>query len=536
MVAGLVVQIILFDLSERQFIIKYIKIECHQDLISLITKKIIEKNEINDFVVDDKNKKKIKYKDTSLINELIINCGDLINKYTTKLENEKNRKLYFNLENKFEKLNENLNPNNYNKIVNIQKNEKSYYEESSKNANNKTIVLGDIKNLLFKNNKINLNKANNNNINMNTTHLNNTINDKSYNLRGMNLNQSLSISPNKNISSFRNIIKNIKPKYNNFFNSPPSYKSSNKFSSKLKDILPEYMNSSNGFQENDTNNQNGNGLYNVEISYNSIVNIKENDSIINENTAININKDSTNTNKKFKNNTTANYELIKLPKLDEIIINSLSDEDYYLYNQIIEFLSIEYNSLNNQINSIKNKSINEQLYSIKESIYFIKYKKIFEKIYNIENEKGQNLFNELLVSKNNLDTIKNECDILFNDINSGQYNLENITEIFNNILDKIEIYKYNNIHNYEKTNQTLLYNNHSNEIKKNESQPNKNLNNINLFEDKKERKEHTNFFDFYNSYNPSKLSKKFNNTFTHRFFNFKKNNADLKFKLVSHDL
>ena len=491
----------------------------------------MEKNTIEDFIIDDENRKKIKSKDNSLINELIINCGELKNKYSNKFENEKNKKLFINLDDKFKKINENQNPNNYKKIINTQKNEKSYYDQSSKNDINKTIVLGDIKNLLFKKNHNNLNETNNV-INMNTTHLNNSINDKTYNLREGTLNISSSISPKKNINSIRNNSNNKQYTHNNLLGSPLSYNSNYKFSDKVD----KNMNSSNDFQPNYSNNRYEKRLYNMNINDNSIINIKGNNSIVNENKYVNNNNVSINTNKKFKNNTTPNYELIKLPKLDDIIINSLSDENYYLYNQIIEFLSIEYNSLNNQINSIKNKSINEQLYSIKESIYFIKYKKIFEKIYNIENEKGQNLFNELLVSKNNLDTIKNECDILFNDINSGQYNLENITEIFNNILDKIEIYKYNNIHNYEKTNKTLLYNNHSNEIKKNESQPNKNLNNINLFEDKKERKEHTNFFDFYNSYNPSKLSKKFNNTFTHRFFNFKKNNADLKFKLVSHDL
>ena len=162
----------LYDLSERQFVMKHLNIEFYKDLILLLTKKIIENNTIGDFIIDNENQRNRKSKDTPLINELIIDCEDLINKYSTKFENQKNQKLFNNLENKFKKLKQ----NNYNS----QRNEKSYYEQSSKNYVNQTILLGDIKNLLFKNNnKSNLNKTHNF-ININNTIMINHLFQKKY--------------------------------------------------------------------------------------------------------------------------------------------------------------------------------------------------------------------------------------------------------------------------------------------------------------------------------------------------------------------
>ena len=532
----------LYDLSERQFVMKHLNIEFYKDLILLLTKKIIENNTIGDFIIDNENQRNRKSKDTPLINELIIDCEDLINKYSTKFENQKNQKLFNNLENKFKKLKQ----NNYNS----QRNEKSYYEQSSKNYVNQTILLGDIKNLLFKNNnKSNLNKTHN------FININNTINDKSFIPKEIHLNQSSSLSTNKNISRFRNLSNVMQQKPNNLFKSPPTCKS-NKSSNKFTNIFRENMNSSNRFDsyEKRLYNINDNSIINYKGNINSNENIKENrnnyinddsvnnnNKINNENIYKNMNNDSINNNKINNENKFVNYELIKLPKLNENILSNISDENYYLYNKILDFLSNEFHSLNILINNIKNKSINQKLYSIKESIYFNKFKNIFEQIYNIENEKSQDLFNKILISKNNLDNIKNECDILFNDINSGQYNLDNIRENFNNILQKIEIYKNNNIEKYNNINsgninQVNLNNNDLYGLKKNESKQNHFLKHNNFIEEKKDNIKNRNFVDFYSSYNPNKLSKKFNNTLTHKFFNFKKNNKDLKFKLISYDV
>ena len=98
---------------------------------------------IDSLVFDNENLQNIKSKDNLLINELILECEDIINKYSIKFEKEKNIKLFSNLEDKFNKINE---KQKFNNNYNIAIKEKSVYEQSSKNAINTTILIDDIKN------------------------------------------------------------------------------------------------------------------------------------------------------------------------------------------------------------------------------------------------------------------------------------------------------------------------------------------------------------------------------------------------------
>ena len=259
-----------------------------------------------------------------------------------------------------------------------------------------------------------------------------------------------------------------------------------------------------------------------------------------------LNKNIKNDNNNEENQLMDN-KLNELPKLNENTKEKLSEENFYLYNKIIEFLSDEYKSLNIKINNIKNASIiNNQIYSLKESIYYAKYKNLFTNIYNKENEKSKENKEIVIIKKKELDKIKNECNILFNNINSGFFDLDNINEKFEKIFELINNYKNNKLYNNNnKNNDKNLYNidNINNKLNlRNDFNQKKEVNSLenikknDLFEGEKENKSHRNFIGFYNSYNIDTLSSKINNSFTHNFFNFKKNNADIQFRIISSEL
>ena len=64
----------------------------------------------------------------------------------------------------------------------------------------------------------------------------------------------------------------------------------------------------------------------------------------------------------------------------------------------------------------------------------------------------------------------------------------------------------------------------------------KNFKNIDLNDEQNFPQTTKNFVEFYNLYNPYTFSNKLNNTFTHKFFNYKKNYGDLQYKLITSDL
>ena len=141
------------------------------------------------------------------------------------------------------------------------------------------------------------------------------------------------------------------------------------------------------------------------------------------------------------------YRLDYLPKLNEDIKNQLSFENLYLYNKLINLLYQEYKSLDIKINILNSKNIlNNRMNSRNDN----KSEK------NINN-KSLMIEKDIINVKMKLDKIKNDCNILFNDIFFGVYNSRNINDKFRLLIENIE----ENIKNKD------TFNNQKNDIKNN---------------------------------------------------------------------
>ena len=539
-----------YNFSEKEYIKKCGYLEYYKELNLLIINNILENNSSGDDMMDEHNFKDKKLNDISLVNNLITNCKNLINKKTNEFKNKKITNLFPNLENNFMKINNKQKGNNNTSII-----EKSFYEQSSKNAINTTVLLGDFKN--------NLNKTilkNNNNIsNLNNT-LNNTINNNNNNQRMNNTRDILinntSFSDNKNISYFRN-------SNNNYINN------------KINNIIPKNLNSSH-FAFNNNNNgpkvinnninlKSNNNPNNSNINSNIYRNINEENNVLNSNMRylnqnnITINRNVSsfmNENSNYYNNQNdikdndnkneaenINYKLDDIPQLNEESRLNLSNENLNLYNEIIEFLSKEYESLNEKINKLKNKNYcSQQLNSIKESVEFKKYQNIFNDIYIKENKKQEEMSKDINLHKNNLNKIINECKFIFDNINSGKINPDNINEKFNSILKAIDKYYNNQGNNNARKSSSVdikyMMKNGINYINVNNDKSSSNnlRNNYIGEEDKKNSQRHNDFVGFYNAYNPTYFSSRINNSFAHSFFNYKKNSRDVNFRIMSSKL
>ena len=130
-----------------------------------------------------------------------------------------------------------------------------------------------------------------------------------------------------------------------------------------------------------------------------------------------------------------------LPKLNEEIKKELSFENLDLYNKTLNLLYQEYKSLNKKINFFNSKNFcNSDFITINNKIDS-----------NNDDNNLQEIEKEIINKKNKLDKIKKECDILFNDINFGIYNSDNIKEklkaIIQNITQNIENKNFNNYFN-----------------------------------------------------------------------------------------
>ena len=535
-----------YDFSEKEYIKKYIYLEYYKELTLLIINNILENNSLGNDIMDDNFKDK-KSNDISLVNNLIEKCKNLINKKTDELKNKKITKLFPNLENNFMKINNKQKGNNYISII-----EKSFYEQSSKNAINTTVILGDFNN--------NLNKTilkNNNNIsNLNNT-LNNTMNKNNFNQR-MNNNKDIfinntSFSDNKNISLFRNSNNNINNKVNNIIpkNLNLSHYTFNNYNNGPKAINNNINLKSNNISNNSNINSNiyrnineENNILNSNNRYlyqNNITNNRNVSSYMNDNSNY-YNYQNNIKNNDNKNKTeNMNYKLDDIPYLNEELRLNLSNENLNLYNEIIDFFKKEYESLNEKINRLKNKNFcSQQLNSIKNSIEFKKYQNIFNDIYKKENIKKEEISKEISLHKNKLNKIINECNIIFN--NLEKINSDNINERFKGILRNIDKF-YNNQdnNNVRKSNSVDNKNMLKNEINyikvnNNEFSPIKIRNNYIGEEDKINNQRHNDFEGFYNTYNPTYFSSRINNSFAHSFFNYKKNSRDVNFRIMSSKL
>ena len=122
-----------YDISQKEYIKYFNENQYYKEMIMLIIKNILDKTDNN------KNNN-----DVLLINDLIKKNRDLINKYKEKFKDEVNKKLFPSLEQKVSKYNKSNKSNirqKGNNFNNSLLNKKSFYEQSSKNAINTTIIL-----------------------------------------------------------------------------------------------------------------------------------------------------------------------------------------------------------------------------------------------------------------------------------------------------------------------------------------------------------------------------------------------------------
>ena len=491
-------------MSEKEYIKYFNENEYYKEIILLIIKNIFEKSE-------NKNRN-----DALLINDLIKRCGDIINKYKEKFKDEMIKKLFPLLDKKFD------NFNKTNKLGNKQKgnnfnfnnsllNKKSFYEQSSKNAINTTVILDNFKNVVFNTNRNNKSKGN---LNINNSSLNNlqlnSINNASFTNRNPILfNNNISFLKNKNNLSNNN--------FNNNFN---------------RTFIKQNPQT---FRENNRNQNDSNTFINIMSK-----DIKKDDINININNDLKNNEEKKEININLKNN--VNLELNNIQILNEDIKQNLSQENNEIYNKIHNFFNKEYSSLSKRMNDLNiTNYINDQLNSLRESNQLRKYRNIFSNIYEKEKKKSEDISKNIFQSKNNLDKMRKECNSLFIQINSGLVKPNLINENFRNIMEDINEYEYNN-----KKIDYINNDNNFNQLRKSSSMDNKinkkYNNRYNLYKSKipEENKEDDNddfnyssFPVFCNSYDPFYLSEKINSNFTHNFFNYKKNYSDLKFKLMS---
>ena len=485
-----------YDISEKDYMKYLCEIEYFKEILNLIIKNIFDNNNKNN--IDD----------ILLINDLIKKSTEIINKHKEKYKEEINKKLFPLLEKEFNKIN-NKKKEGYKYIKNIKN---SFFEQSSKNAINTTIILDNFKNIVFNTNRNNKTK---NNINIiNNSSLNNFNKTFNKNISFTNRNPILS---NNNISFLNKDKSNINSNNNNYINQNIQTHRSN---------YNNYNN--NTLNTNSTTNKND--FTYVNMGSNDIKNIPYNDnSQIKQEQNINVNTN---------NNLNFNLEINNVQKINENIKNSLSQENKDICNEIQNFLHKEYNTLNEKISLLKNTNyIKNQLNSLRESAHLKKYRNIFSNIYEKEQKKSEDITNNIFKSKNNLDQVRKECNFFFNQINSGLITSENINTNFKNILNKINDYNFIN-------------KNANNHLRKSSSMDNKyinyryDLNNnkikkIKIHEESKEDDnniKYTTFPLFCSSYRPNYLSDKINNNFSHNFFNFKKNYNDIKFSLISSNL
>ena len=117
-----------------------------------------------------------------------------------------------------------------------------------------------------------------------------------------------------------------------------------------------------------------------------------------------------------------NIRLDYLPKLNENTKNKLSFDNLYLYNKLINLLYHEFKSLNIKINISNSRNcLNNNLNSINDNI-------------------NQSLIidKDIINIKFKLDKIKNDCNIVFNNIYYGIYNSKDINKKFKILIENIE--------------------------------------------------------------------------------------------------
>ena len=293
------------------------------------------------------------------------------------------------------------------------------------------------------------------------------------------------------------------------------------------------------YENIDNNNINNNNINNYQINSNQSNSLlKNNTSPLSKNNLYEISSQNIiSLNDTIKQNEIYNTLIQNIPELPKEIVENLSENDFQLYSQIIDFLYDESSHLAKEYNNLElERNSFEQLNSINERGHLLHLRKVFnnEKIKTIQN---QNILRSKL---NTFNLILNHTQEIFNFICNNSMRTNIIQSKFNLIIQ--------HINDYNKTFKSIIKNNNNNlqsskfeknklsidnvtslSVKnsvnrKNYFSPQKKIDDINL---------KNNFRDFYITYGPEVLDDRLNTRFSHQFFNWKKNNDIIDYKINS---
>ena len=298
--------------------------------------------------------------------------------------------------------------------------------------------------------------------------------------------------------------------------------------------FPDYENIDNN------NNNNINNINNYQINSNqSSVLLKNNIPPLSKNNLYEISsKNIISLNDRIKQNETYNTLIQNIPQLPKEIVEKLTENDFQLYSQIIDFLYDESSHLAKEYDNLElERNSYEQLNSINERGHLLHLRKIFnnEKIKTIQNQ-------QILRSKlNTFNLILNHTQEIFNFICNNSMRTNIIQSKFNLIIQ--------HINDYNMTYKNIIKNNNKNNLQSSKFEKNKlSIDNVTslLVKNSVNRKDYfspnkkmddinlkNNFRDFYISYGPEVLDDRLNTRFSHQFFNWKKNNGIIDYKINS---
>ena len=461
-----------FDINEKEYKEKKLKLNYFIELLNYIIRTIIDNSNILNIQNEEIEEKKL--------NDILLFGKDILNKYKVINLKEINDKLFPYLD------------------MIIQKIRDSNISELNFNRNESVYPI----------NNINLIDTNRNLIGSN---YNNQVNQSIYfpnnNLR----------NPNESTIRFRNSMNEIPSYQDNIYN--------NNINSNINNI---FKNSINDNYKIDSNNNN--------YDNKSLNNFQSSNVLFPEN-------------KIFLNNTmnqSMTYDILKknIPELPKEITSNLNENTFQLYSQIIDFLydestylSKEYDFLDTQRNA------NEQLSLINERGQLLHLSKIFN------NERLKNLQRQQML-KNKLNTfnlIQNHTQEIFNFICNNSTRKNIIQSKLNLIIQHINDYNiaFKNIKGSSIKNSSLINNSLTSSQFDNHKLSIDNVNSLSVksifnqkdyFSPKKKDEDidlTNNFYNFYSNYNHDSLDNKLNTSYSHQFFNWKRNYDILNHKINS---
>ena len=303
--------------------------------------------------------------------------------------------------------------------------------------------------------------------------------------------------------------------------------------------FPDYENIDNNINNNNNININNiNNNYQINSNQSSPL-LKNNISPSSKNNLYEISSQNIiSLNNRIEQNEIYNTLIQNIPELPKQIVENLNENDFQLYSQISDFLYDESSHLAKEYNNSElERNSYEQLNSINERGHLLHLRKVFN------NEKNRIIQNQqILKNKLNIfNLIQNHTQEIFNFICNNPMRISIIQSKFNLIIQ--------HINDYNKTFKNINLNNNNKNLQSSKFEKNKlsidnvsslsvknNINRNDYFSPKKKIDDthlKNNFRDFYITYGPEVLDDKLNTRFSHQFFNWKKNNDIIDYKINS---